>query len=109
MSAFPYRSPMGVTFDSGEFATILDKALKLADYAGFKERRRQAKKRGRYLGLGISCFLEHAGGAPTEGARLMFPGGDTLVVALNVQSTGQGHATVFPHSWPSGSACRPNR
>jgi carbon-monoxide dehydrogenase large subunit len=97
VSAFPYRSPMGVTFDSGEFATLLDKALKLADYAGFKERRRQAKKRGRYLGLGISCFLEHAGGSPTEGARLMFPGGDSLVVALNVQSTGQGHATVFPH------------
>jgi aerobic carbon-monoxide dehydrogenase large subunit len=97
VSTFPYRSPMGVTFDSGEFATILDKALALADYAGFKERRRLAKKRGHYRGLGISCFLEHAGGAPTEGARLIFPGGDSLVIALNVQSTGQSHATVFPH------------
>ena len=61
------------------------------------DRKRLAKKHGRYRGLGVSCFLEHAGGSPTEGARFMFPGGDTLVIALNVQSTGQGHATVFPH------------
>ncbi len=92
----PYRSPVGVTFDSGEFETILDKTLALADYDGFRERRRESKKRGLYRGLGISCFLEHAGGMPTEGAALMFPGGERLVVGLNVQSTGQGHATVFP-------------
>jgi carbon-monoxide dehydrogenase large subunit len=40
--------------------------------------------------------LEHSGGAPLEGAALRFPGGDGLILALNVQSTGQGHATVFP-------------
>jgi carbon-monoxide dehydrogenase large subunit len=98
-AAFPYKSPMGVTFDSGEFLTVLEKALALSNYDSFKERRRQAKKRGRWRGIGISCFLEHAGGAPTEGATLLFPGGDAekkLVVALNVQSTGQGHASVFP-------------
>ena len=40
-------------------------------------------------------MLEHAGGTPTEGALLTFPGDGTLAVNLNVQSTGQGHATVF--------------
>ena len=40
-------------------------------------------------------MLEHAGALPTEGALLQFPGGDKLVMALNVQSTGQAHATVF--------------
>jgi carbon-monoxide dehydrogenase large subunit len=40
-------------------------------------------------------MLEHAGALPTEGAMLQFPGGETLVLALNVQSTGQAHATVF--------------
>jgi carbon-monoxide dehydrogenase large subunit len=40
-------------------------------------------------------MLEHAGGVPLEGTALSFPGGDTLVLGLNVQSTGQGHATVF--------------
>ena len=42
-------------------------------------------------------MLEHAGGAPLESAALLFPGGESAVLALNVQSTGQGHATVFPH------------
>jgi len=94
-SAMPYKTAIGTTIDSGEFATVLDKALALADYDGFKQRRRAAAKRGKYRGLGISCMLEHAGGVPLEGTALSFPGGDTLVLGLNVQSTGQGHATVF--------------
>jgi carbon-monoxide dehydrogenase large subunit len=95
-SAMPYKTAIGTTYDSGDFAPILDKALALADYDGFKARRREAKKRGKYRGIGISCMLEHAGGSPIEGAWLTFPGDGTLTVNLNVQSTGQGHATVFP-------------
>jgi len=94
-SAMPYRTAVGTTIDSGEFATVLDKALALADYDAFKQRRRAAAKRGKYRGLGIACLLEHAGGAPLEGTALSFSGGETLVLGLNVQSTGQGHATVF--------------
>jgi aerobic carbon-monoxide dehydrogenase large subunit len=95
-SAMPYKTAVGTTYDSGDFAPILNKALALADYDGIKARRREAKKRGRYRGLGISCMLEHSGGSPLEGAWLTFPGNDTLTVNLNVQSTGQGHASVFP-------------
>ena len=94
-SAMPYKTAVGTTIDSGEFATVLDKALALADYEAFKQRRRAAAKRGKYRGLGIACLLEHAGGAPLEGTALSFSGGETLVLGLNVQSTGQGHATVF--------------
>jgi len=94
-SAMPYRTAVGTTIDSGEFATVLDKALAFADYDAFKQRRRAAAKRGKYRGLGIACLLEHAGGAPLEGTALSFSGGETLVLGLNVQSTGQGHATVF--------------
>jgi aerobic carbon-monoxide dehydrogenase large subunit len=94
-SAMPYKTAVGTTIDSGEFATILDKALALADYDGFKQRRREAAKRGKYRGLGISCMLEHAGGFPLEGTALSFPGRETLVLGLNVQSTGQGHASTF--------------
>jgi carbon-monoxide dehydrogenase large subunit len=94
-SAMPYKTAVGTTIDSGEFETVLDKALALADHDGFKQRRREAAKRGKYRGLGISCMLEHAGGFPLEGTALSFPGGETLVLGLNVQSTGQGHATVF--------------
>ncbi|MGH6771069.1 MAG: xanthine dehydrogenase family protein molybdopterin-binding subunit, partial [Xanthobacteraceae bacterium] len=94
--AIPYKTEVGTTYDSGEFAAIVDEALALADVDGFKRRRRDSRKRGMLRGLGISCVLEHAGGAPTEGAALKFPGGASLILALNVQSTGQGHATVFP-------------
>ena len=95
-AAMPYKTAVGTTYDSGDFAPIFDKALALADYDGIKARRREAKKRGKYRGIGISCMLEHAGGAPIEGALFTFPGDGTLTVNLNVQSTGQGHASVFP-------------
>jgi len=94
-AAMPYKTAVGTTYDSGDFAPMLERALQLADYRSFKTRRRAAKARGRYRGIGISCMLEHAGGTPTEGALLTFPGDGTLTVSLNVQSTGQGHATVF--------------
>jgi aerobic carbon-monoxide dehydrogenase large subunit len=94
-NAMPYKTAVGTTIDSGEFETVLDKALALADVDGFKQRRREAGKRGKFRGLGISCMLEHAGGVPLEGTSVSFPGGDRLVFGLNVQSTGQGHATTF--------------
>jgi carbon-monoxide dehydrogenase large subunit len=94
-SAMPYKTPVGTTYDSGDFEPIFEEALLLADYAGFKQRRRESQKRGRYRGVGICCVLEHSGGAPTETALLTFPGNDLLQLSLNVQNTGQGHATVF--------------
>jgi carbon-monoxide dehydrogenase large subunit len=94
-SAMPYKTAVGTTYDSGDFAPMLDKALALSGYDGFKARRREAKSRGRYRGIGVSCMLEHAGGTPLEGAWLTFPSDGTLTVNLNVQSTGQGHASVF--------------
>ena len=94
-SAMPYKTKVQTTYDSGDFPAIFDKALALSDYAGLKTRKREARKRGKYRGFGISCFLEHSGGTPTEGALLEFAG-DTLMIGLGVQSTGQGHATVYP-------------
>ena len=95
-SAMPYKTAVGTTYDSGDFVPIFDKALELADYGGIDPRRRAARKRGKYRGIGLSCMVEHAGGAPLEGALFSFPGDGTLTVNLNVQSTGQGHASVFP-------------
>jgi carbon-monoxide dehydrogenase large subunit len=93
--AMPYKTPVAVTYDTGEFGAIFEEALALADYAGFAERREQSARRGMRRGIGISCFLEHAGGVPVESAALRFPGGDKAVVALGVQGTGQGHGTVY--------------
>lgn len=95
-SAMPYQTAVGVVYDTGDFATILDKSLALARHGEFAKRRAQSEKNGKLRGLGISCFLEHAGSQPTESASLGFPGGECLVLGLNVQNTGQAHATVFP-------------
>jgi carbon-monoxide dehydrogenase large subunit len=94
-SAIPFKTAVGTTYDSGDFPTVFDKAIELADYAGFPKRKREAAKRGKRRGLGISCLLEHSGGTPTESAALNFTGDDQLMVALGVHSTGQGHATVY--------------
>ncbi len=94
--AIPYKTPVGTTYDSGDFAPILEKALALSHYAEFKKRRRDSYRRGKLRGIGVSCFLEHAGALPTESASLLFPGGETLVLGIGVQNTGQGHATVYP-------------
>ncbi|MGH6683517.1 MAG: xanthine dehydrogenase family protein molybdopterin-binding subunit, partial [Pseudolabrys sp.] len=93
-SAMPFKTPIN-TYDSGDFPGIVDKALKLADFDNFSKRRRESAKRKKLRGIGVSCMLEHAGAMPTESASLGFPGDDKLILGLNVQSTGQSHATVF--------------
>jgi carbon-monoxide dehydrogenase large subunit len=93
-SAMPFKTPIN-TYDSGDFPGIVDKALKLADYANFKKRKREAAKRKKLRGIGVSCMLEHAGATPLESASLAFPGDNRLILGCNVQSTGQSHATVF--------------
>src|SRR5258708_1669187 len=95
-SAMPYCTPGGTTYDSGDFPAVFDKAFALAAHADFPKRRREAAKRGKLRGIGISCFLEHAGGVPTEGAALVFQGDGVVELWLGSQSTGQAHASVFP-------------
>lgn len=92
--ALPYRTPVGTTYDSGDFAGVLDAALLAADAQGFPARRAQSEARGRLRGLGIASFLEHSGGVPFEGAAMLFDAqGCTLRMA--VHGSGQGHATIF--------------
>ena len=94
--AMPYKTAVGTTYDSGDFAAVIDQGLALADYEGFKARKKESKKKGLLRGLGVCFVLEHSGGAPIEGLMMGFPGGNMLDLTLNVQSTGQGHATIFP-------------
>jgi carbon-monoxide dehydrogenase large subunit len=91
----PYATPVGTVYDSGEFSALLDKALSRADYAGFPARRERSAAQGRLRGIGVSCFLEHAGGMPTEGAAIAFTADRKVTLALGAQATGQGHATIF--------------
>ena len=94
-SSIPYKTAIGNTYDSGDFPAVVDKALELADYANFNKRRREAARRKKLRGIGISCMLEHSGATPTEQAAISFADGERIILGCNVQSTGQGHATVF--------------
>ena len=70
-SAFPYATPVVVQYDSGNYALVLDKALKLADYMNFASRREQSKARGKLRGIGLSAYIEACGLAPSNVAGLI--------------------------------------
>jgi carbon-monoxide dehydrogenase large subunit len=91
----PYKTHLGFTIDSGDFAGTMDKALEAADWKGFEARRRQAEARGRKRGIGLSVFIEGAGSRPTEGMRLKFEDNGDVTVYAGTYSHGQGHATVY--------------
>src|SRR3954453_21781160 len=91
----PYRTPVGTSYDSGNFPAIFESALERADVAHFKHRAEAAQRSGRRRGLGVACFLEIAGGQPGEGAAIAFPGESRLLLAIGVQASGQGHRTLY--------------
>ncbi len=91
----PYTTAFGNTYDSGDFPGAFERALTLADYAGFSARKKAAKKARKLRGIGIGCYLEIAGAFPEEAARIAFPGGGKLTVSIGAGASGQGHQTVF--------------
>ena len=91
----PYKTAVGTTYDSGDFPAVFDEALARADTAGFAARKTVSKAAGKRRGIGISGFLEIAGGQPGEGAAVGFPGSSKLLLAIGVQASGQGHRTVY--------------
>jgi carbon-monoxide dehydrogenase large subunit len=94
--AMPYKTAVGTTYDSGDFAAVVERGLALADYEGFNTRKRESKQRALLRGRGVCFVLEHAGGSPVEATQVSFADDERLTFTMNVQSTGQGHATVFP-------------
>src|SRR5205814_10039050 len=93
--AMPYQTPLGLNYDSGEFARNMDQALAAADLSGFPARRAEARKRGRYRGLGHAVYIEQSGFPPDEFAELRFDPGGTLTVLMGTQSSGQGPQTAY--------------
>lgn len=91
--SFPYLSPTGATYDSGDYAEALRLALDLADYEGFRRRQRDAKERGRLLGIGISSFIERSGGhaGGEEFAEIEIRAEGDVLVMCGSTATGQNH------------------
>lgn len=94
-SAMPHTTPVGKTYDSGDFGRVLEIALERNDWKGFAERRAEAARRGKYRGIGLSYYLEATGGAPSERAEIRFADDGFVDVYVGTQSTGQGHETAY--------------
>jgi carbon-monoxide dehydrogenase large subunit len=94
-SAMPYKTPNGPIYDSGDFRSILDRALTLADWDGFKARRRASAKTRKLRGIGIGCFLEVAGGILDETVDLRFEADGKVALRTGAQAMGQGHLSTF--------------
>lgn len=95
--SFPYTTPLGYTYDSGDLAGILERVLAASDWAGFEARRAEALQRGRLRGIGLSLFVEVAGNSISENdsARVCFEPDGRIVVHAESQSSGQSHDMVF--------------
>jgi carbon-monoxide dehydrogenase large subunit len=94
-SAMPYRNAVGMLYDSGRYEENMDRAMELADWNGFEARRREAKRRGKLLGLGLANYVESSIGAPNEQARITVRGDRRVDVVIGTQPSGQGHETSF--------------
>jgi carbon-monoxide dehydrogenase large subunit len=94
-SAMPYRNAVGTLYDSGDYLAAFDRAVVLADWAGFEARRAEARRRGRHRGIGVASYIELNTGFPRERAHITVRPEGSVDVVLGTLSSGQGHATSF--------------
>ena len=93
--AMPYRNAVGMIYDSGTYEANMDLAMRIADWDGFKQRKREAKKRGKLLGLGLSNYVESSIGSPRERTEITVKPTGAVDVVIGTQPSGQGHETSF--------------
>jgi carbon-monoxide dehydrogenase large subunit len=93
--AMPCRTPAGTEYDSGDFPALLDHALRLADWDGFAQRRRESLARGRLRGRGIGQFLEVTAPPTNEMGGIRFEPDGSVTIITGTLDYGQGHASPF--------------
>ena len=92
----PYRNPLAKTYDSGQFASVMDQALALSTWDGFAARAAEAKRRGRLRGRGMAAFLEWTGADVFEEVVTVAVDGDGgIEIVSATQAMGQGLATTY--------------
>ena len=103
---FPYENKTGWTYDSGDYATTLRKAMDIAGYEQLREEQRRRRAEGKLMGIGLSFFTETVGAGPrkhmdilglgmADGCELRVHPTGKAVVRISVQTQGQGHETTF--------------
>jgi carbon-monoxide dehydrogenase large subunit len=91
----PYRTPVGVTYDSGEYDANLQKAMDLADWNGFEARKAASASRGLLRGRGVANYIQVAVGVPFEWGALRVRPDGVVEIYSGTHNHGQGHETVF--------------
>jgi aerobic carbon-monoxide dehydrogenase large subunit len=94
-SAQPYANPLGMTYDSGDYAKAMDRALALADWKGFNRRKRESRRNGKLRGIGLANYIEATSGAPREYSKVDVQPEGRIDVVVGTLSSGQGHETSF--------------
>ncbi|MCX7888430.1 MAG: xanthine dehydrogenase family protein molybdopterin-binding subunit [Rhodobacteraceae bacterium] len=105
---FPYTTPVGLQYDTGNYGATMDRLVEIADIAGFEQRRAESARKGLLRGLGVNCYIEACGIAPSNlvgalGARVGLYDAATvrvnatgnLSIMTGAHSHGQGHETAF--------------
>jgi carbon-monoxide dehydrogenase large subunit len=95
VTEFPYRKALGTVIDCGRFADNIDDVIVVAEHSDFPARRAASRQRGMLRGIGITCFMETARGAPNEGAELRFETDGRVALLVGTQSNGMGHETAY--------------
>jgi len=94
-SEMPWAAPSGMTYDSGEFSALFDKAIALSDWHGFDARRAESAASGRLRGRGLGSFLEVTAPPTKEMGGIRFDAEGTVTIVTGTLDYGQGHATPF--------------
>ena len=100
---FPYPTATGLLFDSGDYETTMDKALATSDYAGWRKQQAELRTQGRYIGIGLSTYVEICGMGPSkalpgggwESATVRIEPSGAVTVLTGVSPHGQGQETSF--------------
>ena len=91
----PFRTPLGLVYDSGDLGKVLDTALANADWRGFAERRVASERRGKLRGIGLGHYTERVAGGWSERAEISLDADGRATALLGTMSNGQGHETAY--------------
>ena len=90
-----YRDGQPIVYDSGNYPETLRRALAAAGYEELRKQQQKLRQNGRYLGIGIGCYVEGTGVGSFEGATVRMDASGDLIIATGATGHGQGHETVF--------------
>jgi aerobic carbon-monoxide dehydrogenase large subunit len=91
----PFAAASGVTYDSGDFAGVFNKALEVSDYANFAKRKKESRKHGKLRGIAIGSYLEVTAPPSGELGKITFEPDGSVKLTSGTLDYGQGHATPF--------------